>query len=185
MHRLSHIRLSIFALSALCYWAVNISYAFAAVEMHTVPVLAQPMARGEIIRDESLASLEIKRSPAGIDYITHSSALIGMAAKRPLRAGVPLRISDVAPPQIIKKNDLVTIAFEAPGLSLSIRGKALDDGIYGKTIRVMNTQTNRVFEGVTAAAGYVLVSPLETRSPAASQSSNLHISPSTAALNGE
>ena len=180
MQKNSGIRLIIVALAALCPMLVVISSAFAAVEMHMVPVLAQPIARGEIIRDESVIMQEVKRSPAGFDYITDSAGLIGMAAKRPLRAGVPLRVSDITPPQIIKKGDMITIAFETPGLSLTIRGKALDDGILGQSIRVMNTQTNRTFEGAATAAGYVLVSP-----PALPQTSRLEYSPPTAALSGQ
>lgn len=137
--------------------------AFAAVEMQLTPVLAQPLARGEIIREDSITDREMRRSPAGIDYITDREALIGMAAKRPLRAGVPLRLVDIAQPHIIKKGEQVTVAFEAPGLSLSVRGKALEDGVYGQSIRVMNTQTNRTFEGVASASGYVLVSPPASR----------------------
>ncbi len=184
MKKYSGVRLIIIALAAQFPWVAGISPALAAIEMHMVPVLAQPIARGEIIRTDSVVLQEIKRSPAGIDYITDSTALIGMAAKRPLRAGVPLRITDIAQPQIIKKGDLVTIAFEAPGLSLSIRGKALDDGVYGQSIRVMNTQTNRTFEGVAAAAGYVLVSPLVIP-PVTPQTSRLEYSPPTAALTGQ
>lgn len=180
MQKNSGIRLIIVALAALCPMLVGISSAFAAVEMHMVPVLAQPIARGEIIRDESVIMQEVKRSPAGFDYITDSAGLIGMAAKRPLRAGVPLRVSDITPPQIIKKGDMITIAFETPGLSLTIRGKALDDGILGQSIRVMNTQTNRIFEGAAAATGYVLVSP-----PARLNASQLEYSPPTAALSGQ
>lgn len=136
-----------------------------AIEMLATPVLAQPLARGAIIREDGIVDKDIKRSPAGIDYITDRGMLIGMAAKRPLRAGVPLRTSDIQQPDIVRKGDLVTVAFEAPGLSLSIRGKALEDGKYGQAVRVMNTQTNRTFEGVALAAGYVLVSPLAHSSP--------------------
>jgi len=45
---------------------------------------------------------------------------------------------------------------------------------------VMNTQTNRTFEGVATAAGYVLVSP-----PALPQTSRLEYSPPTTALSGQ
>ena len=161
-------RLALAALGALGVWLLELALA-SAIETHVTPMLAQPLARGEIIRDEMIVDQEIKRSPAGFDYITYRVALIGMAAKRPLRAGVPLRVSDIAQPNIIRKGDLVTVAFEAPGLSLSIRGKALEDGVSGQAIRVMNTQTNRTFEGVAVSSGYVLVSPM-ANSPAAPQS---------------
>lgn len=158
-------RIAIAAFGALGLWLAAATPA-SAIEMQATPVLAQPLARGAIIREDGIIEKDFKRSPAGFDYITDRGMLIGMAAKRPLRAGVPLRISDIQQPDIVKKGDLVTVAFEAPGLSLSIRGKALEDGKYGQAVRVMNTQTNRTFEGVALAAGYVLVSPMANSSPA-------------------
>jgi len=156
--------------------------ALPAVEMHMVPVLAQPIARGDIIRGESLVLQEMKRSPAGIDYITDSASMIGLAAKRPLRAGVALRSSDLTQPRLVAKGDLVMIAFEAPGLSLSVRGKAVEDGVHGQSIRVVNTQTGRTIDGTVSGAGYVLVSPLIRHEPAGPQTSQLEysVSPATA-----
>ncbi len=183
------VRAIVLAFAILFHSAVGIAPTSAAVKqhitMHMVPVLAQPIARGDIIGEENVVMLEKRRSPAGIDYITDSAALVGMAAKRPLRAGVPLRVMDIDQPKIIKKGDLVTIAFEARGLSLTIRGKALEDGIQGQSIRVINTQTNRTFEGAAAAAGYVLVSPMVSYPPVAPQTSRLEYSAPTIGLPGQ
>lgn len=138
--------------------AIGATPALSNTEMHLVPVLAQPLARGDIISGESVVMQEMKRSPAGIDYITDTDALVGLAAKRPLRAGVPLRSTDLTQPKIIAKGELITISFEAPGLSLSVRGKALQDGVLGQAVRVINTQTGRNFEAVALAPGHVSVS---------------------------
>lgn len=179
-------RMTAFVFALLSLWLAEfILPASAAGEMHMVPVLAQPLARGDVIGGASLVLKEMKLSPAGIDYITSSETLTGMAAKRPLRAGVPLRFTDITQPKIISKGDLVTIAFEAPGINLSIRGKALEDGVLRQSIRVVNTQTSRTFEGVAAAAGYVLVSPMTSPAPAAQQASRIEYSQATTALPGQ
>jgi len=154
--------------------------ALPAVEMHMVPVLTTEVARGEIIRNEILVLQEMKRSPAGVGYITNSASIAGLAAKRPLRAGVPLRSTDLMQPRLVAKGDLVMIAFEAPGLSLSARGKALEDGIHGQSVRVLNTQTGRIIDGTVTSAGYVLVSPLIRHEPANPQTSQLEYSVSPA-----
>ncbi|MEQ1889160.1 MAG: flagellar basal body P-ring formation chaperone FlgA [Alphaproteobacteria bacterium] len=176
MRQIIRMPLSVTALSLLLSVMTGITPAYSAIEMHMVPVLAQPVGRGEIILDGAVVLQQMKRSPAGIDYITSSEVLIGMAAKRPLRAGVPLRSSDITQPKLVSKGDLVTIAFEAPGLSLSVRGKALDDGARGQAIRVVNTQTSRTFEGIVAATGYVLVPPFVSHAPAGAQTSQLEYS---------
>ncbi len=178
------LQMVIIGIAAFYQLAAGAAPAIGAAGTHMVPVLAQPIMRGEIIRPENVVMQEMKRSPAGIDYITSGGALTGMSAKRPLRAGVALRSTDITEPKVIMKGDLVTIAFEAPGLSLSIRGKALEDGVLAQTIRVMNTQTSRTLEGVVSGAGYVLVSPAIAPAPAAGQpqTSRLEYS-STAAVN--
>jgi len=173
-----------FGLSLLLLPLTGITPAHSVTEMHMVPVLAQPVGRGEIIRDEAVVLQEMKRSPAGIDYITDGQILIGMAAKRPLRAGVPLRNSDITQPRLVAKGDLVTIAFQTPGLSLSVRGKALEDGVKGQAIQVLNTQTNRTLEGAVAGTGYVLVSPLGFQTPVEAQTTRIEFS-STAAVTPE
>lgn len=152
-------RVSRFAIASACLLAASAAPALSASEATGVLVLNRPLNRGEIISENDLAFTELKNGSAGLIYITSPEQLIGMAAKRPLRSGVPLRASDVAEPKVIRKGDMVTIAFEAPGMSLSVRGKALDDGLLGASVRVLNIQANRVVEASVAAPGYVLVSP--------------------------
>lgn len=151
--------------SAQSVWGLAIAFfcmmgpATAMNETQNVPVLAAPMARGGIIREESLVDREMKVPPYGVNYFISRGDLIGKSAKRPLRAGAPLSASDVSEPKLIGKGELVTVVFESPGISLAIRGKALEDGVLSQAIRVVNTQTGRAFEGVVTAPGYVLASP--------------------------
>lgn len=147
-----------FGLVILCLWAASVTPAFSAAEPAVAPVLNRPLARGEIIRGQDLQMLQLKHGASHLVYITDPGQLAGMSAKRPLRPGVPLRASDISEPRIVAKGDIVTMAFEAPGMRLSVRGKALDDGLLGASVRVLNTQTNRTVEATVVAAGYVLVS---------------------------
>lgn len=156
MMRLKALRLTRYLAAVIMFMTAQAS---AMNERHKVPVLTAPLARGEIIREDSLVEQEMNKPSYGVNYIIARENLIGLAAKRPLRAGVPLRASDLGEPKLISKGELVTVVFESPGLSLSIRGKALEDGVRAQAVRVMNTQTGRAFEGVVTAPGYVLASP--------------------------
>jgi flagella basal body P-ring formation protein FlgA len=51
---------------------------------------------------------------------------------------------------------------ESPGLLLTAKGQALEDGAKGETIRIMNTQSNRTIEAVVTAAGTARVSTSST-----------------------
>ena len=48
-----------------------------------------------------------------------------MAARRPLRAGQTLRSADLMKPQIISRDDAVTIVFKTAAITLTLRGKGI------------------------------------------------------------
>ncbi len=83
------------------------------------------------------------------------NAAIGLAARHPLRPGQLLYAADLMKPQIVQRNDTVTLTYEAPGLMLTLRGQAQDAGALGDTIGVLNPQTKRVVQGVVSGPGRV------------------------------
>lgn len=152
-------RVALGGIAILCLLPASAAAAISAPQTTAVSVLSRPLGRGDIIREADLETLEYKGSNANQAFITDHGDLLGMSLKRAMRAGVPLRESDIMVPKIVAKGDIVTMAFEVPGISLSTRGKSLDDGALGARVRVINTQTNRTVEASVSAPGYVLVSP--------------------------
>jgi hypothetical protein len=65
-------------------------------------------------------------------------------------------------PSIVQRNDAVTIVYEAPGFTLTLRGQAQDIGALGDTINVLNLQSKRVVQGVVSGAGRVTVASTTT-----------------------
>ena len=64
---------------------------------------------------------------------------------------------DVMPPRFIVRGTLITMQIETPFMSLTVQGKALQDGVKGDVVRVLNTQSNRVIEGTVSAPGTVVI----------------------------
>ena len=60
-------------------------------------------------------------------------------------------------PNLVQRNETVTLVYEAPGMVLTIRGKANDSGTEGDVIGVLNEQTKRVAHGVIIGPGRVAV----------------------------
>lgn len=58
-------------------------------------------------------------------------------------------------PELVRQNEAVTITYEAPGLFLSMRGKALDAGAEGDTVNVLNVQSKRTVQGTVTGPGRV------------------------------
>ncbi len=57
----------------------------------------------------------------------------------------------------MQRSDTVTIVYEAPGLTLTLRGQAQEAGALGDTISVLNVQSKRVVQGVVSGPGRVTV----------------------------
>ena len=55
--------------------------------------------------------------------------------------------------------DLVTIVYEAPGLLITLRGKANEAGAMGDVVSVTNPQSKRVLQAKVTGPGRVSVQP--------------------------
>jgi flagellar basal body P-ring formation protein FlgA len=53
--------------------------------------------------------------------------------------------------------------FEAPGILLTIRGKALEAGAHGDLINVLNVQSKRTVQGTVSGPGRVTVTAMTAR----------------------
>jgi flagella basal body P-ring formation protein FlgA len=132
-----------------------------------VAVLARSVTRGETLREADILIERRPRSEIAADAVVARSVAIGKAARRSLRAGSLLRPGDLVQPDLVHRNDLVTILFEMPGITLTARGKALDAGADGDLVSVVNPQSNRTLHATVRGPGLVVVSP-QTRTADAS-----------------
>jgi flagellar basal body P-ring formation protein FlgA len=131
-------------------------YSGYAVETVPVAVPIRSLARGELVR---AADVTLERRPKA-DFREGAPAVTdptGLAVRGPVRAGQPLRTSDLMRPEIVKRNEPVTLVYEAPGLVLTVRGKAIDPGAQGDVINVLNSQSNRTVQGTVAGPARVIV----------------------------
>jgi len=123
-----------------------------------VAVLAHAVERGAVLRD---ADIEIERRPraeVGRDAITDRDRIVGLAARENLQAGRLMRSIDLMRPEIVQRNEMVTLVYEIPGVMLTVRGKAAEGGAQGDVISVLNEQSKRMLQGVVTAPGRVAIS---------------------------
>lgn len=120
-------------------------------------VMTRSLARGEIIGRADVAIERRPRTQVGRDVLTLTEAAIGRAARQSLRVGQPLRGSDVMKPELVQRDAAVTLVYRAPGITLTVRGKASEGGAEGNLISATNLQSKRVIQGVVAADGSVVV----------------------------
>ena len=61
--------------------------------------------------------------------------------------------------RIISRNDIVEVIYEAPGVRLSITGRAEGNAAEGQRLAIRNLQSGRVFDAVATAPGQAIAGP--------------------------
>jgi flagella basal body P-ring formation protein FlgA len=96
-----------------------------------------------------------RRLPGNV--VVDSASLIGKSPRRAIRPGQPVRATDLREPVLVPKNSLIVLRLETDRMVLTAQGRALEDGASGQVIRVMNTKSNAIINGVVAESGTVRV----------------------------
>ena len=122
-----------------------------------VVVATRRMALGDVIRagDVRVTRLRLDRVRPGAAEA--ADQVVGQQLHRPMTEGLPVMTGDLGPPPVVAKNALVVMTLEAPGLSLTVQGRALADAPQGGVLQVMNLESHAVVEAQAIAPGRVRV----------------------------
>ncbi len=142
-----------------------------AVETVEAAVLTRNVERNEVLKSSDVVSERRPKAEVGGDAAVRNR-VVGMQARRQLRAGQALRVADLAKPDLVQRDENVTLIYESTGLYLTMRGKALESGAEGDTVNVLNLQSKRNVYGVVIARGQVAISVAMPRLPAAAETSS-------------
>jgi flagella basal body P-ring formation protein FlgA len=134
-------------------------------------VLARGVERNEVLKSSDVVIERRPKAEVGSDVATRDRA-VGMQTRKQLRAGQALKTADLAKPDLVQRDQNVTLIYESTGLYLTIRGKALEGGTEGDVVNVLNLQSKRTVSGVVTGRGQVSVSVATPRLPAASDTSS-------------
>ncbi len=111
-----------------------------------VPVLKTPIRRGDMITRNMVKIIDVRQ-----DYITDTMALnaedlIGMTPRKILRADAPIDMIELSKPTIISRGDLVTMQLKNGPIQITAIAKAMESGVKGDIIRLMNMDSKRTLE---------------------------------------
>jgi flagella basal body P-ring formation protein FlgA len=123
-----------------------------------VVTVAHTMERGSVLKNADVVIERRPRAEVGRDALTDIDRALGLAARNSMQAGQIVRAADLAKPELVQRNDIVTLTYITPGIRLTIRGKALDAGAEGDTISVLNEQSKRTLQAVVTGPGRAMIS---------------------------
>ena len=135
-----------------------------AVETVEAAVLTRDIDRNTLLKSSDVAmerrpKAEVGNDPAGRDGV------IGLQTRRSLRAGQALHAADLAKPNLVQRDQAVTLIYQTAGIYLTVRGKATEAGTEGDVVSVLNLQSKRVVSGIVVGRGEVSISPVPTVAP--------------------
>jgi len=115
------------------------------------------IAAGDVVQPQDLIWAKVAVAPA--DAAMDPDAVVGLAARRTLRAGAAVAGRDVAAPQVVKANEIVTLTFDEGGITVTLQAKALLGGGVGETISAQNVTSRKTIQAVVSGPGQALVGP--------------------------
>ena len=143
--------------------STRLRFSGTAIETIEAAVLARNVERNEVLKSSDVVVERRPKAEVGADAAARDRA-VGMQARRQLRAGQALRVADLARPDLVQRDQNVTLIYQSPGLYLTVRGKALEGGTEGDVVNVMNLQSKRTVSGVVTGRGQVSIAVATPRS---------------------
>ncbi len=129
-----------------------------AVETIEAAVLARDVDRNTLLKSSDIVIERRPKAEIGNNAATRDR-VVGMQTRRQMRAGQALHGIDLTRPDLVQRDQAVTLIYQTAGIYLTVRGKATESGTEGDVVSVLNLQSNRTISGVVVGRGQVSVSP--------------------------
>lgn len=134
-------------------WSINVT---AQAHVFLPAVHAEGIIdRGQSIRSNDIRLERINIAKARRGYYNRLDEVIGMAAKRRIRAGQTITPALLEQAMAVKRGQPVKIVANNEGIEASASGEALGDGQPGEVIRVRNVRSGKVIDAKVIEEGVV------------------------------
>ncbi len=125
--------------------------------MISVPTVSRRMRRDDVVGARDIIWIEVPNDNLAAAYVRDADELIGMSLSQGAIPGRPIQMGSLTSPLVVTRNDAVTMLLQHGSLSVTARGRALEDGAVGDRIRVANVDSSRVVDARVVGPGTVLV----------------------------
>lgn len=126
--------------------------------MIEAPHLARTLPAGTILGAEDVEFRLVPLPYAENAGVVSIDNIIGQQLQRQTRAGVIIRPADISAPELISRNDTVTVIYRQGPLTLTTRGQALNAASLSEPVSVLNPMTRKVMHGTAIENGTVMIS---------------------------
>lgn len=135
-------------------------YMFVAIALFfAVPTMADTVIAKRTIRANAvITAADIGLSQSNIPgSLTRTSDAIGLESRVMIYAGRPVMSSDIGPPAVVDRNQIVTLFFRKGGLIIATEGRSMSRASAGETVRAVNLASRLSVSGRVQPDGNVVV----------------------------
>lgn len=127
--------------------------------MATTPVVVatRRMGLGERLTPADVREVRMRVERIRSGMASRADQVIGQELHRPIAAEGPIPLADLGPPSLIQRNQPITLLLDAPGITLTAAGRALEAAPRGAMVPVINLASRAVLEGEVIGPGRVRV----------------------------
>jgi flagella basal body P-ring formation protein FlgA len=123
--------------------------------MVEAPHLVASLPAGSILQADDIEMKLVPLKFAESAGIADLDQVIGKQLERQSRAGLMLKATDVANPEVVQRNSLVTVLMRSGPMTLTVKGQALNSASAGEPVQVLNPVSKKILHGVAMANGTV------------------------------
>jgi flagella basal body P-ring formation protein FlgA len=116
-------------------------------------LVAARMIRPQTVLTE--ADVALRPGPETLELTLE--AVLGLESRALIYPGRPIRPSDVGPPALVERNQIVALRYAVGQVTILAEGRSMGRGGAGETLRVTNTASRVTLTGTVQPDGSILV----------------------------
>ncbi len=119
-----------------------------------VVVAAANLQAGQVLQSEHLKLEKLDAEKISKTHYLEVAGLEGQELVRAIRAGEPLRTSDLRAALLVRRGDQVLMTVGTPSsFQISVKVEAMQDGRLGEQIKLRNTESGRTLSAIVTGKG--------------------------------
>jgi flagellar basal body P-ring formation protein FlgA len=122
-----------------------------------VVIASRPLAANQLISKEDIKVVSLDIGSFNQGYVKNPQQIIGQQLKYRLSMGTVINPNSLKQQKIIKRGELISLVAVAGKMEVRMSGTALSDGSLGQRVRVKNSSSKRVVEGVVDGPGVIKI----------------------------
>ncbi len=136
-------------------WTVYLSVQVQVMEQ--VAVATRSLSANHIITSQDIRWVERDIAQLRQGYIKNPAQLIGQQLKYPVVMGTIFSPRLIQPQKMVHRGQQITLIAKAGAMEVRMTGTAMADAGLGQRLRVKNSSSKRIVEGIVTAPGVVSV----------------------------